>query len=244
VPLAEDLRNVESADVGSNDVDDPMEAQPGASSADRGSDPSEPTDLPVHHGQSGGSHPVASVGEEAVDEIVPRRPPIPLPPSRVDGVVAETRQPSVWDEMRRSADHEPESRRAAPAFDRPAPAIDAGVVGAGPEGGSTLHRLLELRSGIESLRSGSVEALRDALDRLERPWARRRALVALIEAGVPADPDAALDLIQELGRQMDRRWCLTALARRGDLEGAALERALGLLASGASRRRIIRLAGP
>jgi len=71
--------------------------------------------------------------------------------------------------------------------------------------------------------------------------------VALLEADVPDDPATALDLIEALDRPMDRRWCLSALARRGDLTDADLERALEMLESPAARRRVeclaIRTAG-
>jgi hypothetical protein len=64
----------------------------------------------------------------------------------------------------------------------------------------------------------------------------------LLESGIPAPASEALALIEDLERPMDRRWCLTALARRGDLSGDALERALGMLSSFASRRRVQALA--
>lgn len=108
---------------------------------------------------------------------------------------------------------------------------------------SAIRRLRQLRSGIDELRGRGVGAVRDRLDDFPEPWARRRALTALIEGGVPDEPGAALDLIEELDRPMDRSWCLSALARRGDLAGSDLARALAMLESPAARRRIERLAG-
>jgi hypothetical protein len=87
-----------------------------------------------------------------------------------------------------------------------------------------------------------VHLLREALEAIPEPWARRRALVALIDAGLPDDTGSVLDLIEGLEREMDRRWCLSALARRGDLGGAELDRALELLTSPAARRRVAALA--
>jgi len=108
--------------------------------------------------------------------------------------------------------------------------------------GSVIRRLRRLRGRIPALRGASGATLAGELDAFREPWARRRALVALIEAGVPADPEAALALIESLDRPMDRRWCLSTLATRGDLSGDDLERALALLSSPAARRRVAGLA--
>ena len=108
--------------------------------------------------------------------------------------------------------------------------------------GSVLHRLRAFRDAIPGLRDAHQDEIAEILDSLPEPWARRRALVALIDGGVPGDADAALDLIEELDRPMDRRWCLAALAQRGDLAGDDLERALEMLVSPAARRRVAAIA--
>jgi hypothetical protein len=104
-------------------------------------------------------------------------------------------------------------------------------------------RLRTFRDQIEELRGADGGAVVSALESLPEPWAKRRAVVALIEAGIPGDIAAALDLIEELDRPMDRSWCLSVLARRGGLEGDDLERALTFLSSPAARRRVKALAG-
>lgn len=108
--------------------------------------------------------------------------------------------------------------------------------------GSAIERLRELRESISGLGSASVSELAGRLEAFPEPWARRRALVALLEAGVPHDPARALDLVADLERPMDRRWCLSALARRGDLTGDDLDRALSMLVSPAAKRRVVGLA--
>ncbi len=106
---------------------------------------------------------------------------------------------------------------------------------------SLVDRLLCLREAIPAVGAGGgdlgrlVEAFPDG-------WARRRALVALLEAGLPADVGDALDLIGNLERPVDRRWCLGVLADRGDLQGAEAERALEMVESPTLRRRILRAA--
>ncbi len=169
-----------------------------------------------------------------------RRAPEPEPQLEI----SEPSEPSVWDEMWAT----PGGRPAATSAELP---VDSGF---GPAGTlldpttersprSPVERLRELRSRLQGLAAGGTGAARAALGAFPEPWARRRALVALIDAGVPGSAGAALDLIEELDRPIDRRWCLAALARRGDLAGADLERALAMLASPASRRRVERLAG-
>ena len=108
--------------------------------------------------------------------------------------------------------------------------------------GSVLLRLRAFRDAIPGLRGERHDEIAEILDFLPEPWARRRAVVALIEAGIPGDADGALDLIEKMERPMDRRWCLATLARRGDLEGDTLERALEMLASPAAKRRVEALA--
>jgi hypothetical protein len=107
---------------------------------------------------------------------------------------------------------------------------------------SVLVRLRAFRDSIPSLGNATLTEIRHGLERLPEAWARRRGLVALIEADVPSDASQVLDLIEDLDRAMDRGWCLSALARRGDLTGADLERAKGMLASTAARRRLEALA--
>jgi len=110
-----------------------------------------------------------------------------------------------------------------------------GELGAEP---SVLSRLLVLRRGLTGYAGSSVEVLSELVERFEDGWARRRALAAFLEAGIPESRDDALDLVATLKRELDRRWCVGILARRGDLEGSQLHRALGFVSSPSARRRI------
>jgi len=107
---------------------------------------------------------------------------------------------------------------------------------------SSLARLRALGGGMAGLRGSGLATIHRLLEIFPDGWVRRRALVALISAGVPAKADDALELIASLDREVDRRWCLGALARRGDLTGEALERSLRLVASPAGRRRLQNIA--
>jgi hypothetical protein len=110
-----------------------------------------------------------------------------------------------------------------------------GALGAEP---SILSRLLELRRELSGMAGSSVETLREVVESFEDGWARRRAVAAFLDAGIPESANGALELVATLGRERDRRWCLGILASRGDLEGPRLDRALELVTSPWARRRI------
>lgn len=179
----------------------------------------------------------------------PEKPPAPeeiadhapsVEPDPVTAYIPEAVDPSSWDEMW----GELETVVAAPSFVGRAERRRTSRLRlkAKKTEGSVLHRLRAFREAIPGLENATVNQFRDALDELPEAWARRRALVALIDADVPDEVSRILDLIDDLDRAMDRRWCLSALARRGDLSGADLERALGMITSPAARRRVGALA--
>jgi hypothetical protein len=173
--------------------------------------------------------PPVPVDEEPEQEPEPDPEPEPEPEPEV---------PSIWDGIGREREIEAVTAPSLPYV----PAREADTTDRPLSEDSILIRLRAFRKAIPSLRGASLGVIEDHLFSLPEPWARRRALVALIEADIPADADDALDLIEKLDRPMDRRWCLSALARRGDLEGDSLGRALSMLTSPAARRRVEGLA--
>lgn len=160
-------------------------------------------------------------------------PEVSEDPELGTGSMPEAADPSSWDEMWAA----PESMAVVPSFVGRAERPEAGRTQ-----GTVLTRLRAFREAIPGLKKATGDQIRDALDDLPEAWARRRAVVALIEADVPDDVARTLDLIEDLDREMDRRWCLSTLAVRGDLTGNDLERALGMLTSPAARRRVEGLA--
>jgi hypothetical protein len=110
----------------------------------------------------------------------------------------------------------------------------------GPEPvfGTVSIRLRRLRAAAGGLAGAPAGTVAEELERFPEPWARRRAMTALLEAGAPGKPAEALDLIATFERPVDRRWCLAVLARRGDLTGEALDRALAMLEQPGERRRL------
>jgi hypothetical protein len=191
------------------------------------------------------SPPVVEAETKTVPETETQLEPEPEVESEADQSkepeqVAELGESSSWDLVWQRPEA-PESVTATAT--RTGRAVISTGGAQSPKGeGSVLHRLQAFRDAIPGLSGARQDEITEILDSLPEPWARRRALVALIDGGVPGDADAALDLIEELDRPMDRRWCLAALAQRGDLDGDALERALEMLASPAAKRRVAALA--
>lgn len=192
-------------------------------------------------------------GTEVAEVVVPDPPMQDARPQPVPQPVPELKErpqpspepepeptPSVWDVMAM------EKERKPPEQVRTSTTV---VIGGGSEigrrteaEGSVMERLRRFHDRVPALGGARVAVLADELDAFPEPWARRRALTALIDADVPDDAAGALDLIEGLDRPADRRWCLSALARRGDLAGNDLDRALGMLISPAAKRRVRALA--
>ena len=150
-----------------------------------------------------------------------------------------------WDRVGETPRRDPPATGDRTESGEPAPAppgpshFDAGAVFAalGAES-SSFSRLRVLGREMQAFRGSSLGTIRELLETFPDGWARRRALVALIAAGVPPDGAQALQLITGLEREVDRQWCLGALAQRGDLKGPVLEGSLNLVSSPAGRRRL------
>jgi len=223
-------------------------------------------DIPTAQPISGVVHRKADSTRTEIDEIlaVPAHEPVapepdpelpeipPPPPSEIEPPPAPevnpeleppvpAREASPWDEPWQNAPvadpAEPPAPRRNRWFDAPRVSDQRKTTG------SVLDRIRAARDAIPTLRNAGPREIRENLETLPELWARRRMLVDFIDAGIPAGVGETLDLIEDLDRPVDRRWCLAALARRGDLTGADLDRALELLSSPAARRRVAALAG-
>ena len=182
---------------------------------------------------------------------VPAQPTPPVakaPPPPVRTVPRRVAPMAGWNHLAQKTEMPPAEPKAARPADQPSVGdassrLDAlSVLAALEAESSSLARLRALDREKEGLRGCDPATIRKLLEGFPDGWVRRRALVALVSAGIPASTDAALELIAGLDREIDRRWCLGALARRGGLEGAALERSLSLVSSPAARRRLQNLA--
>ena len=165
-------------------------------------------------------------------------PPPPPPPPVVDW--------SRWHETAASRRSAPVPRdEIRPSFsDADSRRFEArAVMGAMGAAQSVFSQLRVLRRELSGFKGSSNDTLLELIEAFPDGWARRRALCALLDAGIPAETRDALDLVSSLGRELDRRWCLALLARRGDLRGADLNRALDLVDSEFSKRRLTTIAG-
>ena len=108
---------------------------------------------------------------------------------------------------------------------------------------SVISQLRVLRRELSGFAGSSIDTLRELIEAFPDGWARRRALCALLEAGIPAETRDALELVACLDRELNRRWCLGLLARKGDLRGALLSQALDLVDSEFAKRRLAAAAG-
>ena len=238
-----------AVDLAIPEVDSHDEPAPAAEADGTRDDAQTGIELPPVPGVDASTVPAASRGvddpssldEEAAIEdgpVAPAEPlsPMPSTPPAPQPRPPAPRAPSVWDEMSQRPIAGP-TRTEGISDERQDRAM-----GTSGRPVSVLRRLREIRNRRSELASAPLEDLRRALEDFPEPWARRRALCFLLGEGIPADAARAVELVADLERDTDRRWCLGVLAERGDLEGATLERALALLPSSAARRRLARRA--
>jgi hypothetical protein len=101
-----------------------------------------------------------------------------------------------------------------------------------------------LRRRIGEVRHLSSANLRAVLDTFPDGWARRRAFVDLIEAGVPERTADVLSLMDTLQSPGDRSWCLGTLADARKLSPDERTALLQAAPTAAGRRRLeMRLGG-
>jgi len=95
-----------------------------------------------------------------------------------------------------------------------------------------------LRRRIAEVRHLSSPNLRAVLETFPDGWARRRALVDLIEAGVPERTADVLSLMDALQSPGDRSWCLGTLADARKLSPDERTALLQAAPTAAGRRRL------
>lgn len=95
-----------------------------------------------------------------------------------------------------------------------------------------------LRRRIAEVRRLTPADLRAILEAFPDGWARRRALVDLIEAGVPERTADALSLLDTLQSPGDRSWCLGTLANARKLTSDERAALLQAAPTAAGRRRL------
>jgi hypothetical protein len=122
--------------------------------------------------------------------------------------------------------------------------VESPLAGKLAEAASLTARFHLLRYSLEQTRGSSGEELRPVIEAFPDGWARRRALLELLRAGSPATLRDALALVEALGAERDRAWCLGALAGDRPLTEPDREALLAAVPSPAARRRLERRLGP
>lgn len=120
------------------------------------------------------------------------------------------------------------------------PRVDSALVGALSEAPNLTARFQLLRRRVGEARGLSGEELRPMVEAFPDGWARRRALLELLRSGSPAAFRDALGLVDALGSERDRAWCLGALAEDRPLTASDREALLGTVTSPLARRRLER----
>lgn len=103
---------------------------------------------------------------------------------------------------------------------------------------SLTARFHALRQHLAEVHGASAEPLRSVLEAFPDGWARRRAFLELLRAGVLGSVRDALVLVESLGSERDRLWCLGALADSRSLSDSEKEALLAMVGSAVTRRRL------
>jgi hypothetical protein len=177
--------------------------------------------------QPGPSHHAESPKPISPAQAEPTVPPPPVTTAPRRQTPHEPQAPEVTRPGARGAAPRPVRRlppdRAAKApsqatprlVETPIPVASAEeLVAAVGKAGGVIGRLRDLRTHARRARGLDVEALRRLLDLFPSPWARRRALTALLDEQVPDNLADALALIEDLESPGARRWCLGTILEK------------------------------
>ncbi|HEX6900643.1 MAG TPA: hypothetical protein VF789_13040 [Thermoanaerobaculia bacterium] len=137
---------------------------------------------------------------------------------------------------------QPKPAPVAAAEPRPEPVRQAspGFTAELDEAPTLLARFRILHEHREEIRKMPSSALRPLLEGFPDGWARRRALGEILRAGAPADLSEAPPLLEALGAQRDRVWCLGALTHQRQIPEKDREALLAGIDSPLARRRLQR----
>ncbi len=107
-----------------------------------------------------------------------------------------------------------------------------------PDRAPLVQRLRRLAKGSGRLTGAGLAELDRLLQTFPAGWARRRALEALLRAGIPTRIDEALILVGRLATPGERMWALTTLAACRELDDDERERLLAEAGSPILARRL------
>jgi hypothetical protein len=173
---------------------------------------------------------------------VPVAPPVVVPVAAPAPVTPAPAPPPV---VKAAPAPEPKPVEAPPPpTPQPAPPPPAETV---PDSGLTDRlaaipsltlRFRVFRRQLNEARGMSTASLRSILEGFPDGWARRRALLELLRAGIPGALPDALSLVEALALERDRLWCLGALTDTREIPEEAREAVLAGVASPTARQRL------
>ena len=158
--------------------------------------------------------------EPASAVVAPPPPPAPAPQAKQEGT--------------------PAAARPAPPVSASGDSALAGRLSAIP---ALTPRFRLLRQSLDEAERMSAAGLGSLLETFPDGWARRRALLELLRAGVPAALDDVFALIETLASDRDRLWCLSTLAESREIPEGDREAFLAATSSPTARRRLERRLG-
>lgn len=103
---------------------------------------------------------------------------------------------------------------------------------------SLTTRFRVLRRHLEELRKTHAAGLGSVVQGFPDGWARRRVLLELFRAGIPRSLEDSLSLVETLGSERDRLWCLGALTEAREIPEPERDTLLAAVSSPTARRRL------
>jgi hypothetical protein len=153
--------------------------------------------------------------EQAEPAPEPVPPPEPEPKPEPEPEPEPDPEPEPEPELEPEPEPEPEPEVEAVVPPAPLPIANR-LLERVEQTDSLTRRFRALREDVEQARGLGVKQLEQLLSSFPPGWARRRALAALLRAGLPADHQQASDLIEKLESPVSRKWCTNVLiGKRG-----------------------------
>jgi len=185
--------------------------------------------------------PVAPVAPPVVLEAAPE--PVPIAPSPRPAMAPPVVAPPVMAPPV-AVEPPPPPKPPPPPAPPPRRVEDDGLAGKLAAAASLTARFHVLRRHLEKAKGSPADDPRAVVEAFPDGWARRRALVELLRTGAPAALGDALGLLETLGSERDRLWCLGTLAEnRRALNPQDRETLLAAAPSPTARRRLERRLG-
>ncbi|HSF39406.1 MAG TPA: hypothetical protein VLT87_06405 [Thermoanaerobaculia bacterium] len=184
--------------------------------------------------------PAAPAKPAAPPPPAPAAAPKPAPPAPVVAPVVVAPPPPAPAPVVAAPAAPPAPRPAPEPPKAPAAVALAERLAAVP---SLTARFRLLRLSVGDAKRLSAADLRTLVDSFPDGWARRRAVLELLRAGVPGKVAEALPLFSALSSERDRAWCLGELIESRDVAEGERETLLATVASPTARRRLERRMG-